>query len=365
MYAIVDIETTGGKFNEECITELAIIRYANNTILDQFSSLINPLREIQPFVQKLTGINSNMVKNAPKFYQVAKRIIEITEGCILVAHNSNFDYRILKIEFERLGYEFRLKTICTVALSKKILPNIESYKLSRITKALGIPIGKSHRAMNDAQATLKLFKILLSKDKKKLITKSMIKNINPIKDKYIKLIDNISEEIGVLYLYDKSGKIFFISRSENIKRSLINYIVGEKETDIKIRENINNVSYEKTGNKLISIIKEYNDLISLKPKLKKKSKNIDKYDFKKDLDFRFEDDNFLIIDKGNSHDNKSFIWIKNHNLIGYGFFNLNHQINNSELLKKLVVSVKYPEKILSVIKYFYKIKKFNSIVKIE
>jgi len=365
MYAIVDIETTGGKFNEECITEIAIIRYSNNKILDQFSSLINPLREIQPFVQKLTGINSNMVKNAPKFYQVAKRIIEITEGCILVAHNSNFDYRILKIEFERLGYEFRLKTICTVALSKKILPNIESYKLSKITKALGIPIGKSHRAMNDAQATLKLFKILLSKDKKKLITKSMIKNINPIKDKYIKLIDNIPEEIGVLYLYDKSGKIFFISRSENIKRSLINYIVGEKETDIKIRENINNVSYEKTGNELISIIKEYNDLISLKPKLKKKSKKIDKYDFKKNLDFRFEDENFLIIDKGNSPDNKSFIWIKNHNLIGYGYFNLNHQINNSELLKKLVINVKYPEKIISVIKYFYKKKKFNSIVKIE
>ena len=219
--------------------------------------------------------------------------------------------------------------------------------------------------MNDAQATLKLFKILLSKDKKKLITKSMIKNINPIKDKYIKLIDNIPEEIGVLYLYDKSGRIFFISSSENIKRSLINYIVGEKQTDIKIRENINNVSYEKTGNELISIIKEYNDLISLKPKLKKKSKNIDKYDFKKNLDFRFEDENFLIIDKGNSPDNKSFIWIKNHNLIGYGYFNLNHQINNSELLKKLVISVKYPEKIISVIKYFYKKKKFNSIVKIE
>ena len=99
MYAIVDIETTGGKFNKESITELAIIRFSDNRILDQFSTLINPLKEIQPFVQKLTGINSNMVKNAPKFYEVAKRVIEITEGCVLVAHNSNFDYRILKIEF--------------------------------------------------------------------------------------------------------------------------------------------------------------------------------------------------------------------------------------------------------------------------
>ena len=147
--------------------------------------------------------------------------------------------------------------------------------------------------------------------------------------------------------------------SNQIVEELLKYLENEK------RENINNISYEKTGNKLISIIKEYNDSISLKPKLKKKSKNIDKYDLEKKLDFRFEDENFLIIDKGNSPDNKSFIWIKNHNLIGYGFFNLNHQINNSELLKKLVVSVKYPEKIISVIKYFYKKKKFNSIVKIE
>ena len=91
------------KFNEESITELAIIRFSDNRILDQFSTLINPLKEIQPFVQKLTGINSNMVKNAPKFYEVAKRVIEITKGCVLVAHNSNFDYRILKIEFDFAG----------------------------------------------------------------------------------------------------------------------------------------------------------------------------------------------------------------------------------------------------------------------
>ena len=365
MYAIVDIETTGGKFNKESITELAIIRFSDNRILDQFSTLINPLKEIQPFVQKLTGINSNMVKNAPKFYEVAKRVIEITEGCVLVAHNSNFDYRILKIEFERLGYEFKLKTICTVALSKKIFPNLESYKLSRITKSLGIPMGKSHRAMNDAQATLRLFKILLSKDKNKIITKSMIKNINSINEKYIKLIDSLPEEIGVLYLYDKKGIIFFISSSENIKRSLINYVIGEKEIDIKIRKKINNVSYDKTGNKLVSIIKEYNDVITLKPKFNTYFQNIEKYKIEKELNFEFKNDNFLIIDKGFNNENKSFIWIKKQIPIGYGFFNLNHQINNIELLRKLAINIKETKKIISVIKYFSKRKKFNSIVEIQ
>ena len=102
MYAIVDVETTGGKYNEEGITEIAIYRFDGHSIVDQFSSLVNPLREIQPFVQKLTGINSKMLVNAPKFFEIAKRIVEITEDAVLVAHNADFDYRIIRTEFDRL-----------------------------------------------------------------------------------------------------------------------------------------------------------------------------------------------------------------------------------------------------------------------
>ena len=102
MYAILDIETTGGKYNEEGITEIAIYKFDGNEVVDQFISLINPERDIQPFVVKLTGINNKMLRNAPKFYEVAKRIIEITEDCILVAHNAEFDYRILSLNLKDL-----------------------------------------------------------------------------------------------------------------------------------------------------------------------------------------------------------------------------------------------------------------------
>jgi len=118
LYAILDIETTGGQFNEEGITEIAIYKFDGREIVDQFISLVNPEKEIQPFVVKLTGINNAMLRSAPKFYEVAKRIIEITEGCILVAHNTSFDYRILRTEFNRLGYDFVKPTLCTVELSK-------------------------------------------------------------------------------------------------------------------------------------------------------------------------------------------------------------------------------------------------------
>ncbi|MEM9143509.1 MAG: 3'-5' exonuclease, partial [Bacteroidota bacterium] len=110
MYAVLDIETTGGKYNEEGITEIAIHRFDGQVVLDTFISLVNPEREIQPFVARLTGINAKMLRSAPKFHEVAKRIVEITEGATLVAHNAQFDYRILRTEFRRLGYNFERKT---------------------------------------------------------------------------------------------------------------------------------------------------------------------------------------------------------------------------------------------------------------
>ena len=113
-YAILDIETTGGKYNEEGITEIAIYRFDGDKVIDHFASLVNPEIPIQPFVVKLTGINNKMLRTAPKFHEVAKRIIEITQDAVLVAHNAQFDNRILTTEFDRLGYNFDKKTLCTV-----------------------------------------------------------------------------------------------------------------------------------------------------------------------------------------------------------------------------------------------------------
>ncbi|MDG2281042.1 MAG: 3'-5' exonuclease, partial [Flavicella sp.] len=177
MYAIIDIETTGGKFNEEGITEVAIYRFDGHEIVDQFISLVNPERPIQPFVVNLTGITEKMVRTAPKFHEVAKRIIEITQDCVFIAHNTSFDYRIIRTEFGRLGYDFFRETLCTVELSKELIPDMPSYSLGKLCKSLGIPMNDRHRASGDALATVKLFKLLLDKDLDKNITKSSIKVI--------------------------------------------------------------------------------------------------------------------------------------------------------------------------------------------
>ena len=204
MYAILDIETTGGKYNEEGITEIAIYKFDGHEVVDQVISLVNPERPIQPFVVGLTGINNDMLRNAPKFYEIAKRILEITQDCILVAHNAKFDYRILRTEFRRLGYEYERETLCSVELSKKLLPGHASYSLGKLTKALGIPISSRHRADGDAIATVKLFKLLLQKDVDKEIIKANIKTKpkSSLDTKLIRIVEELPSSTGVYYMHD-------------------------------------------------------------------------------------------------------------------------------------------------------------------
>ncbi len=120
MYSVIDIESNGGAFREECIIEVAIYRYDGHKIVDQFISMVNPEADISHFVQKLTGITPKMVKTAPKFHEIAKRIIEITEGSTLVGHNVDFDYRMLRQSFKRLGYHFSIETLDTIPLAKNL-----------------------------------------------------------------------------------------------------------------------------------------------------------------------------------------------------------------------------------------------------
>lgn len=166
MYAVVDIETTGGSPKNSKITEIAIFVYNGDKIIDSFSSLINPECEIPFHITTLTGITNEMVSGAPKFYEVAKKIVEITSNRTFVAHNVSFDYGFIQNEFKNLGYNFNLTTMCTVKLSRKYIPGFPSYSLGKICKNLGIEIEGRHRAAGDALATVKLLEIILKNHKK-------------------------------------------------------------------------------------------------------------------------------------------------------------------------------------------------------
>lgn len=165
MFAIIDIETTGNSYKNGKITEIAIYQHNGIGITGSYSTLIYPEMDIPYFITELTGINNELVKGAPKFYEVAKKIIEMTAGRTFVAHNVSFDYKFIKEEFNRLGYDYNSKTLCTVKLSRKLIPGYRSYSLGKLCADLKIEISGRHRAAGDALATVKLFEILLEKNR--------------------------------------------------------------------------------------------------------------------------------------------------------------------------------------------------------
>lgn len=162
MFAVIDIETTGGSLRFGKITEIAIYIFNGEKITDSFSSLINPECEIPAFITRMTGISNEMVAAAPKFYEVAKKIVEITANHIFVAHNASFDYQFIRKEFKELGFDYKRKTICTVQMSRQYLPGYRSYSLGKICADLGIEIIDRHRASGDALATVQLLKHILN-----------------------------------------------------------------------------------------------------------------------------------------------------------------------------------------------------------
>ena len=267
MYAILDIETTGGQFNEEGITEIAIYKFDGHEVIDQFISLVNPEIPIQPFVVKLTGINNAMLRSAPKFFEVAKRIIEMTKDCVIVAHNASFDYRILRTEFKRLGYDFESQTLCTVELAKQLIPEQPSYSLGKLVRGLGIPIADRHRASGDAMATLKLFKMLLDKDLSKEIVKSLIHTevIKGLSPKLLDIVEHLPSRTGIYYIHRQDGKIIYIGKSRNIKKRVNQHFTGTTSKCKKIQLEVFAVTFEETGSELVALLKESEEIKINKP----------------------------------------------------------------------------------------------------
>lgn len=264
MYAVLDIEATGGQMGEEDIIEIAVYRFDGRKVTDQLISLIKPDRSIDPFVQKLTQITPKMVRTAPKFHELAKRIVEITENAILVGHNVDFDYRMLKQEFKKLGYNYQRNIIDTVPLSEKYFPETNSHSLGKLCKELGIPTTDRHRASGDARATLELFKLILEKDLVKNISKTEItaKAANQTVKSGYKGLPNAA---GLFYIFNPEKQIVFLSATENIAQTARKIINNRSELGRNLRPFANLIKYEITGNGLISKIKELNELKELKP----------------------------------------------------------------------------------------------------
>ncbi len=265
MFAIIDIETCGGKFDfrRGRITEICIVSHDGLAVTDVYTTLINPECHISNYFSGLTGITNEMVADAPKFYEVAKKILELTEGRIFVAHNVSFDYGFIKEEFASLGYQYKRDTLCTVRLARKLIPGRISYSLGHICAAMGIEIFGRHRAEGDAVATAELFNRLLAlkaihpQFKNQGVDELMVRRVDKIKSYILK---KLPESCGVYYFRNQEKKIIYIGKSTNMYNRAISHFNSDTKKHKQLLHELTNVDYVETGSELIALLLEAEEI---------------------------------------------------------------------------------------------------------
>jgi len=436
MFCIIDIETCGGtfEFRKGRIIEICILVHDGLQVVDKFSTLINPECYISTMYTNISGITNDMVVNAPKFHEVAKQIIDITENNIFIAHNVGFDYGFVQAEFKALGYKYKRDTLCTVRLSRKLIPGKTSYSLGNLCQSLGIEIEGRHRAEGDAVATAKLFDMLLyakslnPQYKNQGVDELMTRRIDKMKQ-YI--LDKIPEECGVYYFLNKQQQIIYIGKSVNMYNRAVSHFNTKENKGKRMLNDLYNVDHIHTGSELIALLLEAEEIKKHKPHYNHMRKSesfthcidwftddlgiinfklveyaesenailsfvsysaartrleewIDEYNlclrycgltgddsicfnhqikkcngicnqeeeaeiYNKRVNeiinkFSFRNDNFVIVDKGRTNDERSIILIENKHYAGYGYFNIADQINSFEEFKGIIKrSPYYPD----------------------
>lgn len=295
MFAIIDIETCGGKFEfrKGRITEICILKHDGLSVIDKFTTLVNPECNISPYFAGLTGITNDMVADAPRFHEIAAKILEMTEGCIFVAHNVGFDYGFIKEEFNSLGYKYKRDTLCTVRLSRKLLPGRISYSLGHLCASLGIEIFGRHRAEGDAVATAVLFDLLIQlkgqhpQYKNMGVEEIMVRRVDKIKQ-YI--LNKLPEECGVYYFLNKQGDIIYIGKSTNMYNRAQSHFNSDRNKSKKMLNDLYNVDFVTTGSELIALLLESEEIKKHKPKYNRMRKS---EEFSHCIDYFINNDGIL------------------------------------------------------------------------
>ncbi len=257
MYTIIDVETTG---RGNRITEISIFKYDGQQVIDEFTSLVNPEITIPMHITALTGIDNVMVADAPKFHEIAEQIIAITSDTIFVAHSVNFDYNVIRNEFKLLGIDFYRKKLCTVRLSRKLIPGEKTYSLGKLCKSLNIPLTDRHRARGDAAATVLLFELLLQQENFDQTIASFFKKSS----KEATLPPNLPNTVfnslpnaaGIYFFKNKKGKVIYVGKAKDIKKRVLSHFYTKTEKELNLCRETADIDFELSGSELIALLME-------------------------------------------------------------------------------------------------------------
>ena len=257
----VDIETTGGNALRDRITEVAVIRIHDGELVSEWSTLVNPLASIPEHIQRLTGIDNDMVMDLPPFEEIYKDILEQISDCVFIAHNARFDYGFLKNEFKRCDITFRAPVLCTVKLSRKLFPEYKRHNLDSLMQRHALNCSARHRAMGDAKVLFDfmqvLYKSFSSYEVDDVITE-LLKRPSLPPDLTEDDIDPLPESPGVYIFYDKQGVPIYVGKSVNIRDRVLSHFSGDHRSakEMKISQNIHSIEFIPTSGELGALLTE-------------------------------------------------------------------------------------------------------------
>lgn len=277
MYAIVDIETTGGYASSNDITEICIVIHDGTKIVDRFETLIRTTVPIPYYIQRLTGITHTMLASAPTFQEVAPRIHSLLEDKVFIAHNVNFDYSFLKHHLLRAGYDLVASKLCTVRLTKKVFPGLLSYSLGNLCRHFGITIENRHRAGGDTDGTVRLFEHLLRNDGQTHIAEflrrgSKEQSLPPYLPR--EQVINLPYCPGVYYFHNQHGDIIYVGKAKNLKYRVSSHFThnGAGRQRQEFLRNVYSITYQPCSTELIAFILESIEIKRLWPQFNNSQK---------------------------------------------------------------------------------------------
>ncbi len=256
-YTIIDVETTG---QGNKITEIAIFKHDGSKVIEEFTSLVNPEVLIPDYITALTGIDNYMVANAPTFSEIAEAVLAIIQDSVFVAHSVNFDYNVIRNEFKSIGIDFRRPKLCTVRLSRTLLPGFKSYSLGKLCDNLGIAIYDRHRARGDAQATVILFERLLSTEGShetfnNFLKKSSVEATLPphLPSAVFEAIPNTP---GIYYFRNKKNDIIYVGKAKDLKKRVLGHFYNKSEKELNLCRETAYIDFELSGSEIIALLME-------------------------------------------------------------------------------------------------------------
>lgn len=236
--AIVDLETTGATATDDRIIEIGVKRIERGRVVRTYASLVNPGRQIPPFIQQMTGITDDAVADAPPFCDLAGEVRELLEGCVFVAHNVRFDYGFLRHEFRRLDVAFSAECLCTVRLSRLLYPRCRKHSLSHLIERFRFSCANRHRALDDAEVVWQFLDHAwrtvepprFSQALARLLAKPALPpHLSP------EAIDALPAGPGVYVLFDAAGTPLYAGRSQELRERVLAHFSPDHESDKAMR----------------------------------------------------------------------------------------------------------------------------------